>query len=78
MAVLDQARHDRAVPEAKAELSSVITALDDLIRRVASIADESASASDDDTATELFAVERALTGARRRLSRVVTPPTRRR
>jgi hypothetical protein len=78
MAVLGRARHDRAVPAPKAELSSVVTALDDLIRRVAAIADESATSPDDDTATELFAVERALTGARRRLSRVVTPPTRRR
>jgi len=65
------------VPSARAELSSVVTALDELIRRVGAIADESASAHDDDTATELFAVERALTGARRRLGRVVTPPTRR-
>ena len=77
MAFTGQARHDRAVPAPRAELSSVVTALDELIRRVGAIAEGSALSPEDDTATELFAVERALTGARRRLSRVVTPPARR-
>jgi hypothetical protein len=77
MAVPGPARHYRAVPAPRAELSSVVTALDELIRRVGAIAEGSASSHEDDTATELFAVERALTGARRRLSRVVTPPARR-
>jgi hypothetical protein len=55
----------------------VVSALDDLLRRIGAIADQAAAEHEDDTATELFAVERALTGARRRLSRVVTPSTRR-
>jgi hypothetical protein len=70
----DDAGHDRCVSSSRAELASVVTALDELIRRVSSIADEAASGDQDDTATELFAVERALTAARRRLGRVVTPP----
>jgi hypothetical protein len=65
------------VPTPRAELSSVVSALDELLRRVGAIADQAAAEHEDDTATELFAVERALTGARRRLSRVVTPSTRR-
>ena len=63
------------MPAPRAELSSVVTALDELVRRVGAMADQAAAEHDDDTATELFAVERALTGARRRLSRVVTPPS---
>jgi hypothetical protein len=65
------------VPTPRAELSSVVSAIDELLRRVGAIADQAAAEHEDDTATELFAVERALTGARRRLSRVVTPSTRR-
>jgi len=65
------------VPAPHAELSSVVTALDELIRRIAGIAEKAAASHEDDTSTELFAVERSLTGARRRLSRVVTPPVRR-
>ncbi|HUO49557.1 MAG TPA: hypothetical protein VMU09_12050 [Acidimicrobiales bacterium] len=65
------------MPTPRAELSSVVSALDELLRRVGAIADQAATEHEDDTATELFAVERALTGARRRLSRVVTPSTRR-
>ena len=69
--------HDRSVPTPHAELSSVVSALDDMVRRVAAMADQAAAEHEDDTATELFAVERALTGARRRLSRVVAPSKRR-
>ena len=54
-----------------AELSSLATALDELTRRVTAIADGYASASRDDLATELYQVERALTGARRGLAKVV-------
>ncbi len=61
-----------------AELSSLATALDELRQRVASIADRAASEHDDDTASELFAVERALTGAGRRLGRITSAPQRRR
>ncbi len=54
-----------------AELSSLATALDELTRRVTAIADGYASAARDDLATELYQVERALTGARRGLAKVV-------
>ena len=61
-----------------AELSSLATALEELRQRVSAIADQAASEQDDDTASELYAVERALTGAGRRLARITSPPARRR
>jgi hypothetical protein len=66
------------MPAPIAELSSLATALEELRHRVAAIADRAASEHDDETASELFAVERALTGAGRRLSRITTAPRRRR
>jgi hypothetical protein len=65
------------MPPPRAELSSVATALDELTRRVATIADQAASDHDDETASELFAVERALRGAVRRLGRLTSPHGRR-
>jgi hypothetical protein len=62
------------MPASRAELSSVATALEELCRRVSSIADRAAADEDDETASELFAVERALTGATRRLGRLTSPP----
>ena len=62
--------HHRVMPAPLAELSSVATALDELTRRVVTIADQAASDHDDETAVELFAVERALKGAGRRLERL--------
>jgi hypothetical protein len=70
--------HHRAMPTPIAELSSVATALDELNRRLVVMADQAASDHDDETASELFAVERALRGAVRRLSRLTTPPRGRR
>jgi len=70
--------HHRGVPAPLAELSSLATALEELRQRVALIADQAASDHDDDTASELFAVERALTGAGRRLGRITSAPRRRR
>jgi hypothetical protein len=58
----------------RAELSSLATALEELRARVAALADQARGAEDDDTATELFAIERALTGAVRRLGRLTSPP----
>jgi len=53
-----------------AELSSVSTALEELTRRVADIA--SAEANHDEGITnELFEIERALSGAHRRLAKLV-------
>jgi hypothetical protein len=61
-----------------AELSSLATALEELRQRVTTIADQAASDHDDETASELFAVERALRGANRRLGRLTAPHGRRR
>ncbi|MGH9080215.1 MAG: hypothetical protein ACRDYE_09130 [Acidimicrobiales bacterium] len=58
------------MPSAAAELSSLATALDELTRRVTTHADAAQSAREDDTARELFAIERALASANRRLARL--------
>jgi len=57
----------------RAELSSAATALDELTRRIVVIAEQAAQDHDDDTAAELFAVERALRGTHRRLGRLAGP-----
>ncbi|MDQ1397568.1 MAG: hypothetical protein QOG64_2827 [Acidimicrobiaceae bacterium] len=54
-----------------AELSSLATALDELTSRITAMADDAASQQRDDIASELFEIERALTGASRRLMKVV-------
>jgi hypothetical protein len=53
-----------------AELSSLSTALDEITKRVTAIADEYTSARREDLAGELYAVERSLLNAARRLHRV--------
>ena len=60
-----------AMSSASAELSSLATALDDLARRVTTIAETYAATRRDDLATELYQVERALAGASRSLARVL-------
>ena len=50
------------------ELSSLATALDDLTRRVTTIAETLANTDADWAAQDLFAVERSLRAAHRRLS----------
>ncbi|MGO8870257.1 MAG: hypothetical protein ACLQPH_02445 [Acidimicrobiales bacterium] len=60
-----------------AELSSLATALDELTRRVTAHADAADAAKDEETAKELFAVERALTSANRRLARLSATLSRR-
>ncbi len=62
--------HDRRMAASPAELSSLATALDDLTRRVTAHAEASDAAKDEDTARELFAIERSLNSANRRLSRL--------
>ncbi|MHB8681894.1 MAG: hypothetical protein ACYDA2_07350 [Acidimicrobiales bacterium] len=57
----------------RSELSSLTTALADLTRRIGSIAEGAAARADDELSSELFAVERALNGARRRLERISSP-----
>jgi hypothetical protein len=53
-----------------AELSSLATALDELSRRVTAHADAADVAKDEETARELFAIERALNTANRRLAKL--------
>jgi hypothetical protein len=63
------------MPSPAAELSSMATALDELLRRVTHIADSYAAAERDDMAAELYQAERALTSAHRALSRVISAET---
>ena len=56
---------------ALAELSSLATLLTDVSRRVTAIADDYAKRKREAEATDLYEVERALTGAQRRLSRIL-------
>ncbi len=61
--------HHREVTT-RAELSSLTSTLDELTRRVTALAEQARAGEEDDLAAELFGVERALTGALRRLGRV--------
>ncbi|MCL4413283.1 MAG: hypothetical protein ACYCUF_05380 [Acidimicrobiales bacterium] len=55
----------------RAELSTIATGLEELTRRVAELADQAAAHADDDPmASDLFALERALRGACRRIERL--------
>lgn len=54
--------------EMPAEMSSLSAALEELCRRVTAMANSYAAAKRDDVATDLYAVERAIAGAQRRLS----------
>ncbi len=60
-----------------AELSSIATALDELTRRVSAHADAAHARKDNEVAQELFAIERSLNGANRRLARLSTSLSRR-
>jgi hypothetical protein len=54
-----------------AELSSLSTVLEDLNRRLLAMADGYAGERREDVATELYAIERLVANAARRLGRVV-------
>jgi hypothetical protein len=56
----------------RSEIGSLATTLDELTRRVSALA-EAAADDDEETAVELFGVERALSGALRRLRRLAEP-----
>ena len=56
----------------RAEIGSLATTLAELTRRV-SLRAEGANADDEETATELFGVERSLSGALRRLRKLAEP-----
>jgi ElaB/YqjD/DUF883 family membrane-anchored ribosome-binding protein len=60
----------------KAELSSLATALEELTRRLAAIADAAASEKNEQISTELYAVERALRAAHRRLAKLTAASAR--
>ncbi len=55
---------------ARAELSTLSSTLQEVTRRVSGLAEEARATDDEALATELFGVERSLTGALRRLSRL--------
>jgi hypothetical protein len=55
----------------RAELSSVSTMLDELVGRITHITEGLSGEERDELLPDLFEVERALRGARRRLSRIV-------
>jgi hypothetical protein len=55
------------------ELSSMASTLEQLTRRFSSLADQAIARKQDDVAADLLAVERALTGAQRRLVRLLSP-----
>jgi hypothetical protein len=55
----------------RSELSALHSSLDDAFRRVTSLAETARAEGDNDLASELFAVERALNGALRRLRRSI-------
>jgi hypothetical protein len=53
------------------ELSSISTALEDLLRRVTAMAEEMTGTEADAVAQELFAVERSLGATHRRLAKLI-------
>ena len=57
--------------EDRAQLASVATALDELTERVTRLAEEMNVAADEQTAGELYEIERTLRQATRRLDRLV-------
>jgi hypothetical protein len=62
-------RQDAGVPVDRSELSSLTALIEQVTDRITKMADEASAAKEEDVATELFAIERALTGAKRRLVR---------
>ena len=59
----------RRVVTTRAELSSITSTLTELARRVTALAERARDDADADLASQLFAVERDLRGALRRLER---------
>jgi hypothetical protein len=58
-------------PSELSELSSIASSLEQIGRRVTTLADAAIAAKRDDVATDLIAVERALAGVVRRLERLL-------
>jgi hypothetical protein len=61
------------VPVERSELSSMSKAIEDLAKRVAAMGDAAQAARDDAIAHELYAIERSLIGATRRIARLIGP-----
>lgn len=59
------------MPVERSELSSLASLLNQVTDRVTSMAEKAAADKADDLANELFAIERALSGARRRFERLL-------
>lgn len=57
---------------ADAELSSITSTLDELAKRVASLAESHEKAGKSDVAIDLYEVERALAASVRRMTKLVT------
>jgi hypothetical protein len=62
-------RQDAQVPIDRSELSSLTGLIEQVTDRITKMAEQASAAKDDSVATELFAIERALAGAKRRLIR---------
>jgi hypothetical protein len=62
-------RQDATVPIDRSELSSLTGLIEQVTDRISKMADQASAAKEEETATELFAIERALSGAKRRLNR---------
>jgi len=58
-------------PSELSELSSIASSIDQIARRVTTLADAAIAAKSDQLGADLVAVERALLGAVRRLERVL-------
>jgi hypothetical protein len=59
------------MPIDRAELSSIASSLQDMSRRVSAMAERASAEREEQTASELFGVERALRGATRLLQRLL-------
>lgn len=61
------------MPVEHSELSSIAALLDQLARRIGAMGEAAQREKQDGVAAELFAIERSLTGANRRIGRLITP-----
>jgi hypothetical protein len=61
------------MPADRSELSSIATLLDQLTARISAMGESAQRDKEDAVANELFAIERALVGAGRRISRLFAP-----
>jgi len=62
-------RQDERVPIDRSELSSLTGLIEQVTDRITKMAEDASTAKEETTASELFAIERALSSAKRRLVR---------